>query len=102
MDFNLQAENAVERGIFRRSLRYWLRSSRSTRYFEKPILCTMLFMLPHSEGALTFKGLAKEKKYKVYDYTRSLTLGMVSGELPTMNITFENHLLVELTPILNP
>jgi alpha-galactosidase len=60
------------------------------------------FYAPSFEGALTFKGLAKEKKYKVYDYTRSLTLGMVSGELPTMNITFENHLLVELTPILNP
>jgi alpha-galactosidase len=49
-------------------------------------------------GKFTFKGL-KSGRYKVIDYENDKQLAIIEGTNPGIQLSFENHLLIEVAPI---
>jgi alpha-galactosidase len=52
------------------------------------------------EGSIKLKGLEKTKKYVVFDYENNKKLGTVNGNNPVLKTKFEDHLLIEVYPLL--
>jgi hypothetical protein len=48
-------------------------------------------------GKLNLRGLDKNKEYKVVDYVNNKELGIIKGEKPYLNISFDDYLLLEVT-----
>jgi len=49
-------------------------------------------------GKVEFRGLDRTKEYKAVDYVNNIDLGILKGERPYLNVSFDDYLLVELTP----
>ncbi len=50
-------------------------------------------------GKIELRGLDKSSTYRVFDYENNKYLGTVVGPNPTLNIKFQKHLMLKLTPI---
>jgi alpha-galactosidase len=50
-------------------------------------------------GKVEFRGLDMNKEYKVVDYVNNKELGILKGDNPYLNITFDDYLLVEVTAL---
>jgi hypothetical protein len=46
-----------------------------------------------------FRGLDVKEKYSIVDYVNNRDLGVLKGDDPYLNISFNDCLLVELKPI---
>jgi alpha-galactosidase len=55
------------------------------------------FYAPQWNGKVTLRGL-EARGYRVTDYVDGKDLGTVRGPVPTLNIGFEKHLLIEAKP----
>ena len=49
-------------------------------------------------GKIQLRGLKKEKDYVVYDYVNHKNLGLVNGESPFLDVSFQKYLLIEVYP----
>ena len=49
-------------------------------------------------GKIELKGLNHNKIYHVYDYVNRKNLGTIKGQNPSINVTFNKHLLIEVYP----
>jgi alpha-galactosidase len=56
------------------------------------------FYADHYQGKIELRGLPKEDKYTVSDYENGLKLDNVSGNAPFIDINFNKHLLLQVTP----
>jgi alpha-galactosidase len=50
-------------------------------------------------GKLNFRGLDKNKKYRVVDYVNNRELGTITGDKPYLNVSFDDYLLLEVSPL---
>jgi alpha-galactosidase len=50
-------------------------------------------------GQLEFRGLDKDVEYKVVDYVNTKELGILQGDNPYLNLSFNDYLLLELNPM---
>ncbi len=50
-------------------------------------------------GKLNFRGLDKNKEYRVFDYANNKELGIIKGDKPYLNVSFNDYLLLEVSPI---
>jgi alpha-galactosidase len=50
-------------------------------------------------GRVEFRGLDKNVEYKVVDYVNNKELGILKGDNPHLNVTFDDYLMVELDPV---
>jgi alpha-galactosidase len=50
-------------------------------------------------GKINFRGLDKDKVYKVVDYAANKELGTVKGTNPYLNTSFNDFLLLEVSPV---
>jgi alpha-galactosidase len=50
-------------------------------------------------GKVSLRGLDKNKEYRVFDYDNNKELGIVKGSKPYLNLSFNDYLLLELSPI---
>jgi alpha-galactosidase len=48
-------------------------------------------------GKVNLRGLDKNKKYRVLDYGNNRELGLVNGDEPYLNVSFDNYLLLEVS-----
>jgi len=56
----------------------------------------------HFSGTLEFRGLEREKTYRVYDYEHQAHLGEIRGCDPHLKVEIDHHLLVEVCPSCTP
>ncbi len=56
------------------------------------------FYAPKWEGKIELRGL-KKGKYKVFDYENKVDLGTVTGPVGNISPSFNEHLLIECTPV---
>lgn len=50
-------------------------------------------------GKVDFRGLDKNVKYKVVDYVNNTELGIIKGNKPYLQVSFDDYLLLELNPL---
>ncbi len=55
------------------------------------------FYAPHWSGKITLRGLT-ERAYRVTDYVEAKDLGTVRGPIATIDVNFDQHLLLEAKP----
>lgn len=51
-------------------------------------------------GKIDFRGLDKNTKYKVVDYANNKQLGIIKGDNPDLQISFDDYLLLEVSPVI--
>ena len=56
------------------------------------------YPIENYSGEVAFRGLDKNKKYKVFDYGNDKELGTINGDNPYLNVSFDNYLLLEVSP----
>jgi alpha-galactosidase len=59
------------------------------------------FYAPHWNGTVQLRGLAPAA-YKITDYVHNQDLGTVQGPTATLNVSFENNVLIEADPVKRP
>ena len=47
-------------------------------------------------GNIELRGLNKDKSYVAFDYVNNKVIAKFSGENPTIDVTFNNYLLIEV------
>jgi alpha-galactosidase len=57
------------------------------------------FPIENYSGKIDFRGLDKNTKYKVVDYVNNKELGIINGNKPDLQVSFDDYLLVELNPL---
>jgi len=57
------------------------------------------FPAENFSGKIELRGLEKNKTYDVTDYANNRTLGTIRGRDPYLSVSFDNSLLLELTPV---
>lgn len=53
----------------------------------------------HYQGTLEFRGLEKDRQYRVYDYENRLELGTIEGKSPFLQVEIDHHMLVEVSEV---
>jgi alpha-galactosidase len=71
----------------------------SSNDYDVKVRTELKFPVESFSGKLELRGLAKNKKYRVADYTNHRQLGSVSGNDPWIKVSFENYLLLEVSLI---
>jgi len=50
-------------------------------------------------GKVSLRGLDKNKEYRVLDYANNKELGIIKGNKPYLNVSFNDYLLLEVSPV---
>ncbi len=50
-------------------------------------------------GEVDLRGLDENMKYKVIDYANNKELGIINGDKPYLRVSFDDYLLLELSPL---
>ena len=50
-------------------------------------------------GKVDFRGLAENKEYRVVDYINNKELGTIKGDKPYLIVSFDDYLLLEVSPV---
>jgi alpha-galactosidase len=58
--------------------------------------------VPTWSGQLQLRGLEPNKNYRLTDYVNNKDYGLVTGPIAIIPAQFEQNLLLQATPILNP
>lgn len=69
-----------------------------THVIEKEGNLYYAFYADDWKGPITLKGLENDGRYTVTDYFNAVDLGTVSGKNPTLDVTFKQFLLIEVSP----
>ena len=57
------------------------------------------FPAENYSGKLELRGLDKSKKYQVLNYENDMDIGMIDGKNPAIDASFENYILLKVTPV---
>ncbi|MBK8882183.1 MAG: alpha-galactosidase [Bacteroidales bacterium] len=50
-------------------------------------------------GVVELRGLEKDRKYNVVDYADNKAMGIINGDKPTLQVAFDDYLLLEVVPV---
>ena len=70
-----------------------------THVIEKAGTMYYAFYADDFDGSITLRGLNADKRYTVTDYFNNIKMGKVSGKNATVEVTFKEFLLLEVSPI---
>ncbi len=70
-----------------------------THVIEKNDTLFYAFYDDNWTGDISLKGLNNSVKYVVKDYENNKIIDTVSGEIPSLKTSFDNHLLIEVYPV---
>lgn len=68
-----------------------------THVIKKDGIMYYAFYSKNWNGDIELRGLEKDKSYVAFDYINEVEVSNFNGNNPTINIAFEDYLLIEVT-----
>lgn len=68
-----------------------------THVIEKDGTMYYAFYADQWDGNIELRGLESDKNYSVYDYVNGFEIAKIAGKNPTIEVKFENYLLIEVS-----
>ncbi len=81
------------------SPRAWNRFGKEHDFSVKEGQPEIEFPKENYSGKVDFRGLDKDVKYRVIDYVNNKELGIIKGDQPYLQVSFDDYLLLELNPL---